>query len=182
MSSKATPALRVTIRRLGLEELATYKALRDEVLAAYPSAFTSDAAEARCRAPDSYRSRLGLDRPDGGKFTLGAWHAETLVGAISCERDARIKVRHIGHIVGMMVSGRHQRHGVGAALLAACVTEARGGDGLEMLTLSVTAGNSSAIRLYEAAGFARYGRLQRAICVDGRHFDKDHMVLALSNA
>jgi ribosomal protein S18 acetylase RimI-like enzyme len=179
MNSNATAAPPAVIRRLGIDDLQAYKALRDAVLAAYPSAFTSDAAEVRVRTPESYRSRLGLERPEGGEFTLGAWQGEALVGAISSERDARVKVRHIGHIVGMMVSDRHQRHGIGAALLAACITEARGSDGLEMLTLTVTAGNSSAIRLYEAAGFGRCGRLQRAICVDGRYFDKDQMVLVL---
>ncbi len=180
MSAPAPPAPPAEIRRLGTDDLTAYKALRDAALAAYPSAFTSDAAEVRGHAAESYRSRLGLDRPEGGKFTLGAWQGEALVGAISCERDARIKVRHIGHIVGMIVSGQHQRHGVGAALLAACVNEARESDGLEMLTLTVTAGNTPAIRLYEAAGFVRYGSLQRAIFVDGRYFDKDQMVLALS--
>lgn len=175
-------ALPVVVRRLGVGDLPAYKALRDAVLAAYPWAFTSDATEAQGRAPDSYRSRLGLDRSEGGEFTLGAWHAETLVGAISCERDARIKVRHIGHIVGMMVSGQHQQRGIGKTVLAACVTEARRADALEMLTLTVTAGNTPAIRLYEAAGFVRCGTLPKAICVDGRYFDKDQMMLALSNA
>ena len=82
----------------------------------------------------------------------------------------------------MMVSDRHKRQGVGAALLAACIDESRSSDGLEMLTLTVTAGNASAIRLYEAAGFVRYGTLRKAICFEGRYFDKDQMVLALSNA
>ncbi len=180
MSAIGTPS--VGIRRLGIHDLSAYKALRDEVLAAYPSAFTSDAAEARGRTPDSYRSRLGLNHPEGGEFTLGTWQAETLVGVISCERDARIKVRHIGHIVGMMVSVPHQHQGIGCALLAACIDEARRANGIEMLTLTVTAGNAPAIRLYEAAGFVRHGRLPKAICVDGRFFDKDQMVLALSNA
>ena len=91
-----------SIRPLRPSDLADYKALRDTMLAAHPSAFTSDAAEGLARAPDSYRSRLGLERADGGQFTLGAWEHAALVGAISCERDARIKVRHIGHIVGMI--------------------------------------------------------------------------------
>ncbi len=182
MISNATRAPSVAVRRLDIDNLPAYKALREAVLAAHPSAFTSDAAEERGRTADSYRSRLGLERPEGGAFILGAWHAETLIGAISCERDVRVKVRHIGHIVGMMVSDRHKRQGVGAALLAACIDESRSSDGLEMLTLTVTAGNASAIRLYEAAGFVRYGTLGMAICFEGRYFDKDQMVLALSNA
>ena len=167
----------VTIRRLVPADLAAYKALRDEVLAAHPESFTSDAAPER--APDSYLSRLGLQRPEGGEFTLGAWRLGQLVGAVSCERDPRTKVRHIGHVIGMMVRSELQGAGLGRALLDACIAQARAADGLVMLTLTVTAGNASAVHLYERSGFVRYGRLPRAICVNGDYHAKDQMVLAL---
>jgi ribosomal protein S18 acetylase RimI-like enzyme len=167
----------VTIRRLVPADLAAYKALRDEVLAAHPESFTSDAAPER--APDSYLARLGLQRPEGGEFTLGAWQLGELVGAVSCERDPRAKVRHIGHIIGMMVRSEVQGVGLGRALLDACIAQARAADGLVMLTLTVTAGNAPAVHLYERSGFVRYGRLPRAICVNGAYHAKDQMVLAL---
>ncbi len=169
----------ITIRPLLVEELGAYKSLRDTILAQHPSAFTSDAAESVGRSADSYRDRLGLDRPRSGHFTLGAWDGDALVGAISCERENRIKVRHVGHLIGMMVRTDAQGRGVGRALLNECIATARRADGLEMLTLSVTAGNAAAITLYESAGFERYGSLPRAIRVDGVYFTKDHMVLML---
>ncbi len=169
----------VEIRALRATELPAYKALRDTVLAAHPSAFTSDAAEARAHSADSYRSRLGEDRPDGGHFTLGAWHGTALVGAISCEREKRAKARHVGHLVGMMVLDDWQGRAIGRALLDQCIATARHADGLELLTLSVTAGNGPAVRLYEAAGFTRYGTLPRAIRVGDDYFGKDLMVLTL---
>jgi ribosomal protein S18 acetylase RimI-like enzyme len=169
----------VAIRRLSMDDLADYKELRDSMLAAYPSAFSSDADESRQRTPESYRARLGLERPEGGEFTLGAWDRNRLVGAISCERDARIKVRHIGHIIGMMVRDDQQGRGLGRALLVECIALARRADGLEMLTLTVTAGNLSATALYERLGFFRCGSLPRAICVAGQYFAKDQMALDL---
>ena len=168
-----------SIRRLVPADLAAYKQLRDTMLAAHPQAFSSDASEGRTRPPESYLSRLGLDRPAGGEFTLGAWEGPRLVGAIGCERDRRLKVRHIGHLIGMMVRDEMQGQGLGRALLAECIAEARRAHGLEMLTLSVTADNLPAIRLYQRAGFTRYGSLPRAVCVDGRYHAKDQMVLAL---
>ena len=166
-----------TIRRLVPADLVAYKALRDEALFAHPESFTSDPAPER--GPDSYLSRLGMQRPEGGDFTLGAWQMGELVGAVSCERDVRTKVRHIGHIIGMMVRAEVQGAGIGRALLDACIAQARAADGLVMLTLTVTAGNASAVHLYERAGFVRYGRLPRAIRVDGAFHAKDQMVLDL---
>jgi len=171
------PTAAVTIRRLGPADLVDYKQLRDAMLAAHPESFSSDAAPER--PPESYLPRLGLQRPEGGEFTLGAWQDERLVGAVSCERDARTKVRHIGHIIGMMVRTDVQHAGIGRALLGACIAQARGADGVVMLTLTVTAGNASAVCLYERAGFVRYGRLPRAIRVDGVYHAKDQMVLDL---
>ncbi len=167
----------VTIRRLVPADLADYKALRDAMLVAYPESFTSDPAPER--PPESYALRLGLRRHEGGEFTLGAWQVGQLVGAVSCERDERKKVRHIGHLIGMMVRPGTQGLGVGRALLDACVAEARAADGLVMLTLTVTAGNAPAVRLYERAGFVRCGSLPRAICVNGVYHAKDQMALSL---
>ena len=173
----AEPA--VETRRLQRADLAAYKALRDATLADDPSAFTSDAETESRKAPDAYLSRLGLDAPLGGVFTIGALRDGTLLGAVSCERDMRIKARHIGHVVGMMVRTDRRGQGIGRLLIDACVAEARRGVGVEMLTLTVTASNAGAVRVYERAGFVRYGSLPRAIKVGDRYHAKDQMLLTL---
>ena len=167
-----------SIRPLVVADLAGYKELRDEILFAHPEAFTSDAAADRRKEPADYLQRLGVDRPQGGHFLLGAWRGTRLAGAIGCERDTRIKVRHVGHVIGMMVRAEARRRGVGQALLEACVATARSA-GLEMLTLTVTAGNAEAVGLYERKGFAAYGVLRRAIKVGAVYHDKLHMALDL---
>jgi ribosomal protein S18 acetylase RimI-like enzyme len=68
--------------------------------------------------------------------------------------------------------------GIGALLLEACIAEARRA-GLELLTLSVTAENADAIRLYERHGFVAYGTLRRALKIGSRYHDKLHMALTL---
>ena len=172
----------VTIRRLAPPDLGDYKALRDTMLAAHPEAFTSDAATERARPADSYRARIGADHTDtahAGQFTLGAWQGSRLVGALGCERDPRIKVRHIAHLIGMMVCADARGAGVGRALLEACIESARAAGGIEMLTLSVTAGNTAALRLYERAGFSRYASLPRALRVGDAYHAKEQWVLVL---
>ena len=167
----------LAVRELRHADLDAYKVLRDHALAHHDEAFTSDAATEARRTAASYASRLGLD--GAGSFTLGAFRGDRLVGAISCERDPRSKVRHLGHLVGMMVHADEQRRGVGKALLDALIARAAADDELHQLTLTVTAGNAPAERLYERAGFVRYGSLPRAIRVGGGFFDKHHLMLNL---
>ncbi|MDQ6685330.1 MAG: GNAT family N-acetyltransferase [Pseudomonadota bacterium] len=167
------------IRPLLAADLPAYKLLRDAMLEAHPESFTSDAAAERARPSADYLQRLGLDRSDGGHFTLGAWlGGEVLAGTISCEREVRTKVAHIGHVVGMMVRAESRRRGVGAALLGAGIDRARRA-GIEMLTLSVTASNDEAVQLYERHGFRRYGRLERALRVGRLYHAKLLMSLSL---
>ncbi|HEX6705509.1 MAG TPA: N-acetyltransferase [Albitalea sp.] len=167
------------IRALLAADLPAYKALRDEMLALHPEAFTSDAETERAKPATSYLSRIGAERADEAFFVLGAWDGDALIGAIACERDPRLKVRHIGHLVGMMVRAGARGRGVGRALLEACVARARRVPHLEMLTLTVTSTNAAAVGLYEAIGFKHYGRLVHAMKLGDTYHDKDLMVLAL---
>jgi ribosomal protein S18 acetylase RimI-like enzyme len=167
------------VRRLQSTDLAAYKALRDATLADDPTAFTSDAETESRKSADTYLPRLGLGAPLGGVFTIGALRGGVLLGAVSCERDMRIKVRHISHVIGMMVRAGQRGQGIGRLLIDACIAEARRGVGVEMLTLTVTASNAGAVRVYERAGFVRYGALPRAIKVGDRYHAKDQMVLML---
>ena len=169
---------RIVIRALVAADLAEYKRLRDEMLAAHPEAFTSDASTESAKVPGDYLHRLGLDHGDGGQFVLGAWIGRRLVGAIGCERDDRLKVRHIGHVIGMMVRPTVRRQGLGGKLLVACIEQARRA-GLETLTLTVTAGNVSAVQLYERHRFVGYGTLRRALRIGTAYHDKLHMALTL---
>ncbi len=167
----------LTVRELQASDLVAYKALRDHALAHNENAFTSDAPTAAQRSAQSYAARLGNDKTRA--FTLGAFRDDRLVGAVTCDHDPRIKVQHIGHIIGMMVYDHEQGSGVGRALLGALIERARTDAGLHQLTLNVTAGNAAAEHLYERSGFVRYGTQPRAIRVGGKFFDKHHMLLNL---
>ena len=166
------------IRPLGAADLADYKRLRDDMLALHPEAFTSDAESEAAKDAADYLPRLGLDRVEGGQFVLGAWRGRRRVGAIGCERETRLKVRHIGHVIGMMVRPESRGRGIGAMLLESCIAEARRA-GLEMLTLTVTAENEAAVRLYQRHRFIAYGTLERALKIGSRYHDKLHMALTL---
>jgi RimJ/RimL family protein N-acetyltransferase len=167
----------LSVRELQRSDLTAYKALRDHALSHHGDAFTSDAATESLRTAQSYAARLGSD--GDGSFTLGAFRGDRLVGAVTCDRDARVKVLHIGHVTGMMVHGDEQGQGIGRALIDALIERAAADPELHQLTLNVTAGNAVAERLYERSGFVRYGTLPRAIRVGGVFHDKHHMLLTL---
>jgi ribosomal protein S18 acetylase RimI-like enzyme len=166
------------VRALGEADLPAYKALRDEMLETHPDAFTSDAATERRKSSHAYLGRLGLGRDEGGHFLLGAFVDGELIGAIGCDRDTRAKVRHLAQVVGTMVRPAWRGRGVAHALLTALVERASAA-GIEVLTLSVTAGNATAERLYVRMGFVRYGLLPDAIRESGRSHDKALMMLRL---
>lgn len=178
----------VTVRQLRADDLAAYKLLRDRMLEAHPEAFTSDAEEERGRSPASYGVRIGLgldgrETHDGsaifGAFARDIVDDEVLVGAICALRETRRKTRHLMDIVGLMVDPVGRKRGTGGALLEAAVAHARSVPGVARLTLSVTAGNERATRLYERAGFTVHGRLKDAIRVGDRRLTKLLMTLPL---
>ena len=176
MNEGAAP---IELRLLCAADLDAYKALRDDMLAAHPEAFTSDAETERARTPQSYLPRLGCGAADDAQFVLGAWQHGALVGAIGSDRDGRLKVRHIAQLIGMMLRPELRGTGVAARLLDRCIGLLRATDGIEMVTLTVTQGNTPAVRLYERAGFTPCGRVPRAIRVGDSYHAKDQMVLML---
>ena len=157
-------------------DLPAYKQLRDLMLAQHPEAFTSDALTEMRRDATSYRGRLPGGANGSCLFTLVVERGGQLLGAISCEREPRAKVRHIAHVAGMMVRPDAQGHGLGRLLMESALALLQRQEGLLLVTLSVTHGNAPAVALYEKLGFTRYGRLECAIRLpDGKFLDKDLM-------
>lgn len=168
------------IRPMLEPDLLAYKALRDAMLAGHPEAFTSDAETERQRDIASYRNRLAGGAGGSTLFTLVALDGAQLVGALTCERDPRLQVQHIAHLIGMMVADTHGGRGIGRALLVQAIARLKASPGLAQVTLSVTASNAAAVGLYQSQGFTRYGSLPDAIrLADGRHVTKDLMTLRL---
>ena len=172
------------IARIGPADLGAYKTLRDEALRLHPDAFDADIESEQARPPESFIGRLGLGEPLGGSFLLGAWEGQQMVGMIGMERQSQHKLRHSAELNSMMVRPSHTARGLGRMLMEACIAEARKAIGLEQIILRVSTSSTSAIRLYEHAGFKSCGVVPHALrLVDGpgqvRYFDKMTMVLML---
>ena len=168
----------VTIRLLTDTDLPAYKALRDVGLQHDPEAFTSDFDTASALPPATYATRLG--QPPDDHFILGAFRSSgAMLGAVVCQRQARLKQRHEAELVGMIIAPAARSKGIGKALLNEFGALVRKLPGLEQVVLSVTASNAHAVSLYEAAGFVRYGLQPRAIKLGNAYHDKAPMLTKL---
>jgi ribosomal protein S18 acetylase RimI-like enzyme len=101
------------------------------------------------------------------------------VGTAGLMFETRTKLRHTASVVGMYVAPEHAARGLGARLLQECIDVARADPALEVLYLTVTSTNASAIRLYERAGFVAYGCEPRSLRLGEQRFDKLMMVRVL---
>jgi len=162
----------VDIRRLVPDDAPAYRALRIRALWEFPEAFTSSYQEDEKQPIQASEVRLG------GEHTMfwGAFEGDALCGMVGLERETRAKNRHKATVVGMYVSQEYFGTGMGRALMEVLIGVARQ-EGIELLVLTVTEGNTVATNFYEAFGFRSFGIEPLAIKVDGRYFAKNHMYL-----
>ena len=123
------------LRSLVETDLLAYKALRDRMLADFPASSPPTPRPSaqprpgqlpqppewrRCRRHAVHRRGSGpaCRRPPGG--------------ALTAEREARQKVQHTAHLVGMMVAPDCQGRGIGRALLSETVARLRTEPGISL--------------------------------------------------
>lgn len=161
------------IRRLDPLDAPAFLALRLAALCECPTAFSSSYEE-ECDTPGSeIERRLS---PDSGRFMFGAFDGTALVGMLGLGREEGNKVRHKGFIRAVYVVPSHRAQGIARLLIEHALDTAMTLEGLQQLTLSVTAGNAVAQGLYQSLGFAVFGHAPRALFVAGAYHDDIYMV------
>jgi ribosomal protein S18 acetylase RimI-like enzyme len=170
----------MTIRFLGSDDLAVYRELRLAGLKESPTAFGSSYLDEVDMPLTEFLLRMRPpDKPDNGIF--GAFVEDRgLVGILGFAREHRVKRAHIASLWGMYVSLEFRGQKFGAALVDEAIAHARKLGSVRQIVLSVTASNVAAASLYRSRGFERFGLERDALCVDGKYFDEEHMVLSLN--
>ncbi|MFI1739447.1 GNAT family N-acetyltransferase [Streptomyces sioyaensis] len=108
---------------------------------------------------------------DGDGALRAAYAGRRLVGLGYWLRYARPTSRQHADLEKLAVAPETHGRGVGRALTAALVADARDA-GIEVLTLDARADNTRALRLYRSLGFREYGRLPDFVAMGGRRYDK----------
>jgi RimJ/RimL family protein N-acetyltransferase len=171
------------VRELAPGDAAPYAELRLRMLREYSEAFTSSFEEDSVKPLVWAQQRIvpGKDAPHD--FVLGAFAEDgALIGSVGLAVQGRTKQRHKALLFGMYVAPEQMAHGIGRALLDACLDRARSIPGLEQINLTVTITSARAVRFYEAAGFRIFGVEERALKIDGAYHPNAHMVLYLERS
>ncbi len=164
----------MNVRRLVPADAWPYRTLMLEAYAKHPAAFTSSAVERGALPLQWWESRLDV-APDAATVVLGAFDSDRLAGAAGIEFETRAKARHKATLFGMMVPEAARDRGIGRALVEAALALARARDGVLLVNLTVTEGNTQAQALYECCGFVAFGVEPLAVAVDTTFLAKTHM-------
>ncbi len=114
------------------------------------------------------REQVAAQQP--GLHRLVAVIDGEVVGSASIQVYQRPRRSHAGDI-GLAVDERFQGRGIGTRLLAELLGLADDWLGVRRVELTVAAGNTHAIRLYERYGFRIEGRLREYALTDGVYAD-----------
>lgn len=106
---------------------------------------------------------------------LGACEGDRLLGVAGLAFERREKLAHKATLFGMYVQPAQRGAGLGRQLLQAVLMEARSRPGVQLVQLTVSAGNQSAQSLYRQGGFIPFGLEPHAVAVDGGLVAKLHM-------
>jgi len=159
------------IRPLRADEAALYRDIRLEALRLHPDAFSA-AFEQEAAQPLSF-----FERRLTGNTVFAGFLGQGVTGIAGFMPEAGTKRAHKGHLWGMYVRPAARGTGLARQLVEAVLEHAQ--DRVELVQLSVIAGNVPAHRLYASLGFTPYGLEQRALKVDGNYLDEVLMVKLL---
>ena len=162
----------IRIRRLPPTDADLYRDIRLEALKLAPEAFSSTLARESPKPLAWFAERLD------GSPVFGAFAENELLGIAGFFVQHGEKQAHKGMLWGMYVRPHARGRGVGRRLVAAVIAHAR--RHVELLQLTVVAGNEAARRLYTQLGFVEYGTEKNALKEGERYWDEILMALPLS--
>lgn len=161
------------IRRLSVSDTDAYRDLRLDGLRAHPEAFGASWEEEAAQPLAWFADRLDRNVVFGG----GPAATPQLTGIIGFYIPNSTKQRHKGVLWGMFVQPEARGTGLAPSLVARVLEHAM--QAVEEVRLTVVATNTSAVRLYERAGFEQYGLERRALKIGDNYHDEVLMALSL---
>ena len=163
----------IDIRPITRDEAPTWRTLRLEAMRAYPSAFSASPDDWERLPIEEAAGRIPL--PGGDDALFGVYQDGELMGCAGFLREKGAKESHKGYLWGVYLRASLQGRGLGERLTQTVIDWAR--PRVDLLRCSVSSENLGARALYLRLGFVQYGTEPRAIRIDGRDYDEDHLVM-----
>ena len=171
--SEDASKLPFAVRRLSSSDAVSYRDLRLDGLREHPEAFGASWEEEGAQPLAWFADRLDRNVIFGG----GPANISALRGIVGFSVVGGSKQRHKGILWGMFVRPEARGTGVGPSLVAHVLEHAA--RTVEEIRLTVVATNVAALRLYERAGFEKYGLERRALKIGEDYHDEVLMALSL---
>ncbi|QNB15955.1 GNAT family N-acetyltransferase [Paraburkholderia tropica] len=166
----------ITVRTLDAHDAEQFKALRLLAVDNSPTAIWPTRQEEMAR---SIAEIVGRIRSTRTQAVFGAFEVDVLVGFTGIRREPLSQVSHKATIWGVFVNPSYRGRGIAQTLLAAATAHATDEWNTIQLMLCVNAENLSAKRLYASQGFQVFGVEPRAMKVEDRFYDEEHMFKTL---
>jgi RimJ/RimL family protein N-acetyltransferase len=157
-----------TIRPLLPGEAELYRDIRLEALRLHPEAFGASFENEAAQPLGFFAGRLTTN------VVFGGFRDQALLGTAGFMPQTGAKRAHKATLWGMYVRAGARGSGLSRGLVEAVVEHAR--LRVELIQLSVVAGNGVARRLYASFGFEPYGIEAHSLKVDGAYLDEILMV------
>lgn len=170
----------VVIRPVELADLQGWWRLRLRALREHPDMFGMAFEEQEHRTAEDVERSFHERSIAGDNRLFAAFSDDNApVATLGVVRLDGRKERHRALIWGVYTAPEARGQGLSTRLLATAIAYCRSLPGVRQVHLNVSAHNHIAIRMYERAGFVRYGREPRALLLPDGPVDEDLMVLFL---
>jgi ribosomal protein S18 acetylase RimI-like enzyme len=149
--------MKITYRKLDAADSKRYREIRLESLKVHPESFGSTYEEQRQLPKLKFESLL--EQPVDASFMVGAFDQGTLIGIcgfLPFIPSDEHGFQYAGVIIQVYVKSSYSGRKIGPNLVKAVIDEAFKLADIEQIILEVAEGNTSAIRVYEQAGFRTY--------------------------